>query len=64
MVQERINEYFISLNLTFALWTHVYGAVTWNDFCVTGPLWFPSQRAEMRNFDVFFDVCLKKRLNL
>ena len=42
-----------------------------NIFRVTGPLWgdspvtgeFPSQRPTTRNFDVFFDLCLNKRLN-
>ena len=35
-------------------------------FRVTGPLWvtgeFPSQRPVTRSFDVFFDLCLNKRL--
>ena len=40
-------------------------------FCLTGPLWgkppvtdgFPSQRPVTRSFDVFFDLCLNKRLS-
>ena len=43
----------------------------WNLFRVTGPLCgnspvtgeFPSQRAVMWSFDVFFDLCLNKRLS-
>ena len=40
-----------------------------NIFHVTGPLWgettggFPSQRPVTWNFDVFFDLCLNKRLS-
>ena len=28
-----------------------------------GHLWFPSQRPMTRSFDIFFDLCLNKRLN-
>ena len=42
-----------------------------NIFCITGPLWgeppvtggFPSQMPVTLSFDVFFDLCLNKRLN-
>ena len=42
-----------------------------NIFCVTGPLcgeftghrWIPGHRPVTRSFDVFFDLCLNKRLS-
>ena len=37
-----------------------------NIFCITGPLWGnpPSERSVTRIFDVFFDLCLNKWLNI
>ena len=59
------------LNNDVIKWKHLMTSSNGNIFRVTGPLWgnspatgeFPSQRQVTPSFDVFFDLCLYKRLS-
>ena len=59
------------LSIYFRWWNdHMMTSSNRNIFSVTGPLcgeftshlWIPAQRPVTRSFDVFFDLCLNKRL--
>ena len=64
---------FYVSGLHVSVWENPYMMTSSNGnvFRVTGHLcgelidirWIPAQRLVMRNFDVFFDMCLNKRLN-